>query len=785
MGNQTISPDVGYAFRYKLKVNAQFIRIQNILLFEDNKQLSPAVDNTVINQGKGSYSLSEHTDGSLYVYFSSSDNSSPITNGRRYTLYLPLIFISHPLGLIYLGILLPGLIWFLAFALFHPQNREIIVHAPAGLLQVIDLFTEHISQIVESYLRNLWKRVKTRAVFWKRLFAISILLIYLYVFMEWLFFITMPSFMSLMSFTSKLVVFLLSGFGAALFCIIIVIIFILLDSLALVAHLSRFSRYLGLIIPTFILSTLVLLLIDNFTYTLFKFGISTSSGLGRIAYGVLFVLLTSYIYTKMMAFFDMERRSALNKRAYNRLFIATLSFLIITGGIALGNMDFSVLQPSNQTAETQSTQRMPNILLLGSDGLSAKNLSVYGYYRDTTPRLKELAQSSLIAENAFTNAGNTAGSVISIMTSKLPTQTRVLYPPDILTGINSFQHLPGILRNLGYSSIEFGAPYYIDAYSYNIQDGFDMVNNRTIRIGKLADFARKLGYDDEVYFLTRITWRISDRILHIFFIRQMQNPFDLVTQAVPNISDRVKIDQTLSLLDQSETPLFIHVHLLGTHGGFFNPRLRVYSKGEAQPQTWMTDFYDDTILSFDQDVGEVIDHLKSTGQYENTVLIIYTDHAEMFKVTERIPLIIHFPRDEYAGKITANVENMDIAPTVLDYLGLPEPQWMNGESLLMGDAIGRRLIFSTGTTKVKPNAQDISFLDPAQNKPPFYQFSYFNVLDCQKMYSLDLTTYEWQSGEVLGYVNPCPAQDLLSFNEIKQALYQRLSMDGFDISSLP
>jgi hypothetical protein len=110
---------------------------------------------------------------------------------------------------------------------------------------------------------------------------------------------------------------------------------------------------------------------------------------------------------------------------------------------------------------------------------------------------------------------------------------------------------------------------------------------------------------------------------------------------------------------------------------------------------------------------------------------------------------------------------------------------MDGVSLLKGDAIGSRLIFSTGTVKIKPNEQDISFLDPSQNKPPFYQFSFLNVLNCQMMYSLDLTAYEWSSVEVVGYVEPCDPTSLLSTDQIQQAIYQRLEMDGFDISSLP
>ena len=777
--------DTGHAFRYKLKLNPLIYRFQELLIYEGKRALTPASGGFVIDQGVGSYSLSTSSNGEMYIYFSSTDNSNPVTNERTYTLYLPLKFITRPLGFVYLGLLLPFLIWFLSFAFTVPQHRRIILHSPLKLVKIADLFVEHASKRTQAYFQHLWQQILLRSTFWKRLFIITILSSFFYIFMEWLFFVTMPSFMSMMNVQDKALIFFISGFICAVFSLAFLLVFIIIECLAIIAHVAKFTKYLGLLIPTFVVSGLILLLIDNFTYTLFKFGVSTSTGIGRGLYGVAFVLLYVYIYYRMMRILGFI--GVLQSKAIigNRLFYVSLGFMVVSLGLSLGKMDWRKISPPADQAETVQATRMPNILILGSDGVNANNMSVYGYYRQTTPQLEQLAPTSLVAENAFTNAGNTAGSVISIMTSKLPTQSRLLYPPDILTGINSFEHLPGILKNLGYKTVEYGVPYYVDSFAFNLQDGFDMVNNRSISVGKLGDLGQKLGYADEVYFLYRLLERLTDRIGHIFFIREMQNPYNLVTRPAPNITDQAKIEQTLSLFDQSSDPLFIHIHLLGTHGGFYDLQTHVFSKGEDQFQPWMTDFYDDTILRFDQYVGEVIDHLKAVGKFDNTILIIYTDHGKMFTVSERIPLIIHFPADDYAGRITTNAQNLDIAPTILDYLGLPIPEWMGGESLLKGNDIGSRLIFSTGTHKVKVNDQDIVFLDPAQDQPPFYQFSFLNVLNCQMMYSLDLTTYEWSSSEIAGYVEPCNPKDLLSLDEIRQAAYQRLEMDGFNISSLP
>ncbi len=636
-----------------------------------------------------------------------------------------------------------------------------------------------------SFLGDLRNMVKSRTRFWKHLFSITVLASFFYILMEWIFFVTMPSFMDILSFSNKLEIYLISSLGLTLFGLILILGFFILDLLALTLHFFKVTPYIGALLPNFILSALALQLLDNFTYTLFKFGISTSTGIIRLGYAALFVLICGLIYIQILKSSGLAGGSAISEKSTNRQFILSVGLIAISFGLALARLDYSALRPKTAGASIAITQKLPNIILLGSDGLDALHLSAYGYSRKTTPQLAGLAETSLVAENAFTNAGNTAGSVISIMTSKLPTQTRVLYPPNILSGVDAFQHLPGLLKDQGYTAVEYGVQYYVDAYTYNLQNGFDIVNDRYLSVGKLGELGQMLGYDEPVYFLSRVIWSISDRLLHIFMVKTMQNPIEIVTKPVPEVSDVDKIDQMLDYLDQATTPLFVHIHLLGTHGGYYEPPDQYYSIGKNQFAPWMDDFYDDTLRAFDAQVGKVIYHLKSTGQFDNTILIIYTDHNREFKVDGRIPLIIHFPGDDYASQITQNVQNLDIAPTILDYLDLPIPDWMQGNSLLNGSLDDQRLIFSSGTNETKPNEDQVRFLDTSLDKPPFYQFSYINVIECQRSYRFDLTAYVWSTSTVVGYVDPCNTSDLLSWDEIKSAVYARLAADGFDITSLP
>lgn len=94
----------------------------------------------------------------------------------------------------------------------------------------------------------------------------------------------------------------------------------------------------------------------------------------------------------------------------------------------------------------------------------------------------------------------------------------------------------------------------------------------------------------------------------------------------------------------------------------------------------------------DHHIGRVTDWLKSTGQWENTILVVTADHGEMLgdfglwgkgtfhDAAFHVPLLIRVsgrpPR-----RIEAMTESIDVAPTLLDFVGVPVPDSMNGTSL--------------------------------------------------------------------------------------------------------
>ena len=619
---------------------------------------------------------------------------------------------------------------------------------------------------------------------WSILFLLTGFSIYIYTFMEWIFFITKPSFMSGMSIWLQINVLFVSALGMSVLPLLIVSMLWALDRGVRNPPFTRYLTVLGLLIPSLILSTLVLLLVDNFTYTVFKFGVVSTERISRAAYGFLFILLTVLIYVQIKQY--VVSRSVKKypvKRSQKVIFSGLLALSAIFSIVSMKN------SPANVLAATQvsPTDNLPNIILLGSDGLDATHLSAYGYERDTTPYINTRLQDALVAENAFPNGGTTAGSVASILTVKLPIETRVIYPPDILQGEDSYQHLPGILKRLGYQTVDLSVPYFGDALTLNMQGGFDVANQRSGEDHPVVKVTRLLGGGDGAYFVDTMIQRVSDRLLHIFFIQPMVNPIEKVIEPASREDEQKRFNELVSTLKQAQAPVFVHVHMLGTHGPRFEIREQVFSAGQTQDADWMINFYDDSILIFDRYVGELFNYLAESGTLKNTIVIIYSDHGRMWTVHDRMPLLFWFPDGKHAGRISDNVQNIDIAPTILDYLGISIPKWMAGQSLIDNDFLAPDHIFSSSVDSglIEISKNGIWVTDAGRKAPPFYQVGYVGLVACDQWFELYVKNPGMSHGNIKGHSGSCASTKTLSIEDAERILLEHLSQNGFDISSFP
>lgn len=614
---------------------------------------------------------------------------------------------------------------------------------------------------------------------WLSLFEGAVVCAWSYVFLEWLFIVTKPSFFSAVPLGQKVRVLLFSA------SLLTALVLLSLAGLFLIARVIRnqavdhMLRGLGALALAVILASLGLLLLDNFTYTVLGFGIVSISGLMVLPYLIGFLLLIGYFVLDVKKFLAALDRW-LSPRAWRRYFDLGLAVLLVAVLVLTYQRPFGIAK-AGLLAEEGEDRKTPNILLITADGLDANHTSLYGYERETTPNLEALAEDSLVALNAFNNSGNTLGSVLSMYTGKYPTTTRALYAPDILKGEDAYQHLPNILRQLGYYNIQYTYPHHADAYVRNVLEGFDEANGKTQQQNAILSQLNRYMATDAAYFQYELANRLIDRLRHITFNKRMLTQQEILFGTTQTFNDPEKIDKVFQVLDNSSQPVFAHVHWMGTHGPLRKPNNRTYSAGkniEAQ-EPWDVDIYDDSILDFDDAIAHLIDDLKEKGIYDNTILIISSDHSQNNGTLTRIPLLIHFPEGQYHGKLGSSVQIIDLPPTVLDYLGLRQPEWMEGVSLLKGEP-GERPIFAVGIgTNIKLDKREVV---TDLLKPPFYQFGFMSVVYCGAWYELDLTSYQWRRGEVPGADYACP--DDTTDATVMGWMRDRLAVDGFDVSSL-
>jgi arylsulfatase A-like enzyme len=102
------------------------------------------------------------------------------------------------------------------------------------------------------------------------------------------------------------------------------------------------------------------------------------------------------------------------------------------------------------------------------------------------------------------------------------------------------------------------------------------------------------------------------------------------------------------------------------------------------------------IEMIDRHFGELLDALDERGQLDNTIVIFHSDHGELlgdhglvykgarfFDGVVRVPLIVRWPERCAGGqRVDGLTELIDIAPTLLDAVGLEVPDAMQGRSLL-------------------------------------------------------------------------------------------------------
>ncbi len=174
-----------------------------------------------------------------------------------------------------------------------------------------------------------------------------------------------------------------------------------------------------------------------------------------------------------------------------------------------------------------------------------------------------------------------------------------------------------------------------------------------------------------------------------FRVRKREgNPMVVNLHALERKAQEV-VDEALDWLHgQGRQPFFVWIHLYDPHDPYEPP---------SPFRESLRDPYDGEIAYADYALGPLMDFLKAHGSYDRTLVIATSDHGESFgehgefthgyyiyDTTLLVPLIIKPQADRSLAsrRIDTPVRSVDIAPTILQFLGIPVPASTQGNGLL-------------------------------------------------------------------------------------------------------
>jgi N-acetylglucosamine-6-sulfatase len=319
-----------------------------------------------------------------------------------------------------------------------------------------------------------------------------------------------------------------------------------------------------------------------------------------------------------------------------------------------------------------------------------------------TPHLDALAKKGVHFRNAFVTTALCSPSRATILTSLYAHQHRVVDNNHPLSPELVF--FPQYLRRAGYETALIGK-WHMGGESDAPQRGFDhWVSFRGQ--GSYVPTPDGLNINGRrVPQRGYITDELTEYALLWLEQRKQKRPFFLLlahkavhSKLVPAPRHRGKYANTRFQLPKSLTPkpaqaalqpLWVQNQRNSVHGAEFP-----YQKTDGKLAEYFQR-YAETLLSVDESVGALMDHLRRNGLLDSTVLIFMSDNGFAFgehglidkrtayEESMRIPLLMHCPELFQGGQVVTKLAaNLDVAPTVLDLAGLEPPAHMRGLSLV-------------------------------------------------------------------------------------------------------
>jgi arylsulfatase A-like enzyme len=417
----------------------------------------------------------------------------------------------------------------------------------------------------------------------------------------------------------------------------------------------------------------------------------------------------------------VNKDSELSRREFMKLFgSAALSYLAASNFSSTARSS-----PSYQGAES------PNVLILLFDALSARHMSLYGYSRETTPHMARFAERSLVYHNHYACGNFTSPATASLLTGVYPWRHRAIN----LNGIVTQDYLDKNLFSLCRSN------HITAAYTHNPLAGI-FLNQFSYHIDQLHEM-RNLSLAGEVYaeriapenfpvaFWSETILRGTDQFIpgslmlstlekEVQNLRLRKIEADLLDNYPKGIPLNFKgmhilledaIDWIMTQLVSYPRSFLAYYHLWPPHDPYL-PRaefINLFADGLKWPPKPRNAFslgipeseiqvnrqqYDEYVAFVDSEFGRLIDFMEQAGLLENTMVVLTSDHGELFErgltghlnstlyqSLIQVPLLISLPNQAERQDFFTATSCVDLLPTLLAYTGGQIPDFIEGQVL--------------------------------------------------------------------------------------------------------
>lgn len=369
---------------------------------------------------------------------------------------------------------------------------------------------------------------------------------------------------------------------------------------------------------------------------------------------------------------------------------------------------------------------MENILLITIDCLRKDCVT-----QELMPNIYELKKKGLTFENVITHGSHTRIAFLSMFASVVPFN-------------NAATSLPSVLKKYGYKTIGVTSQPQIYQSSLNkLVKDFDHMNSLNATMLNFLNkteptgIAYKFGVNSpKIYNLGRYLYKKYKNIIKKNKKIKKRNWSDAknLNNALYGLANKDKIKE----------PYFIWVHYLDPHWPYIPPKEyigqkidneeiskvnRIYKNKETpykineEVHIKARELYSGEVRYIDFRINELISFLEEQGLMKNTITLITADHGEeffdhggiqhgrqLYEELVNVPFIVH--GYEKQGKINGQRGHINLAPTILDLLDLPEEESFQGESMFKGS--DNEIVMKTAKGKLGIRTEQWKYISPGE-----------------------------------------------------------------------